>query len=243
VQGGVDDGRPEIFEHDPPRGRRRRNSKAARCRRSHVATSGRRRARRTDGGCTRGPSRRPRRGAPGPARGRGRAGVAEVHLRLLARGDLQPDARAGRRRGLAPQEAFHRGVAAAEAVLLDQQLPDRLALEPRACRSSICSQNGSTNDCSWAGRSWGAGCRAPPARRATAAGLRAGRDARPRAGSARPMLRLTPRSRAMRRSGSPNCTLPHDLPDIGHRAPPPLRDTRESADESAPDICLTSLSA
>jgi len=47
VQGGVDDGRPEIFEHDPPRGRRRRNSKAARCRRSHVATSGRRRARRT----------------------------------------------------------------------------------------------------------------------------------------------------------------------------------------------------
>ena len=146
----MDDGRPEIFEHDPPRGRRRRNSKAARCRRSHVATSGRRRARRTDGGCTRGPSRRPRRGAPGPARGRGRAGVAEVHLRLLARGDLQPDARAGRRRGLAPQEAFHRGVAAAEAVLLDQQLPDRLALEPRACGSSTCSQNGSTNDCSWA---------------------------------------------------------------------------------------------
>src|SRR6185436_14082903 len=57
------------------------------------------------------------------------AGVAEVHLRLLAGRDLHPDARAGRCRGLAPQEAFHRGIAAAEVVLLDQQLPDRLALD------------------------------------------------------------------------------------------------------------------
>jgi hypothetical protein len=56
--------------------------------------------------------------------------VAKVDLSFLAGGDLQ--AEGGTRRGgdVPAQEALHRGVAASEAVLLDEQLPDRLALDP-----------------------------------------------------------------------------------------------------------------
>src|SRR5438034_5618716 len=56
------------------------------------------------------------------------AGVPEVHLRFLARLDFEPQGRAASRGGEPTQEAFHRRVAAGEAVLLDQELPDGLAL-------------------------------------------------------------------------------------------------------------------
>jgi hypothetical protein len=58
------------------------------------------------------------------------AGVAEVHLGLLAGRDFEPQ------RGAAPggrqpsQEALHRRVAAGEAMLLDEELPDGLAFDP-----------------------------------------------------------------------------------------------------------------
>ena len=58
------------------------------------------------------------------------AGVAEVHLRLLAGRDFEPQ------RGAAPsgrqpsQEALHRRVAAGEVMLLDEELPDGLAFDP-----------------------------------------------------------------------------------------------------------------
>ncbi len=57
------------------------------------------------------------------------AGEAEVDLRLLAGLDFEPQGGRGRRRGRAAQEALHRGVAAGEAMLLDQELPDGLALD------------------------------------------------------------------------------------------------------------------
>jgi len=57
------------------------------------------------------------------------AGEAEVHLRLRAGVDLQPQRAAGLGRAQPPQEALDRGVAAVEAVLIKEQLPDRLALD------------------------------------------------------------------------------------------------------------------
>jgi hypothetical protein len=58
-----------------------------------------------------------------------RPGEAEVDLRFLARLDLEPKGGPGRRRGAAAEEAFHRGVAAGEAMFLHQKLPDRLAFD------------------------------------------------------------------------------------------------------------------
>src|SRR5438876_701509 len=54
------------------------------------------------------------------------AGVAEVHLRFLTRRDFEAQRGAASRRREPAQEAFHRGVAAGKAVLLDEELPDRL---------------------------------------------------------------------------------------------------------------------
>ncbi len=57
------------------------------------------------------------------------AAEPEVHLRFLAGADFHPDCRLRCRRCVATQEAFHRRVTAIEAVLVDQELPDRLALD------------------------------------------------------------------------------------------------------------------
>ena len=57
------------------------------------------------------------------------AGEAEVDLRLRAGLHLDPQRGRGRRRRGAAEEAFHRRVAAGEAVLLDQELPDGLPLD------------------------------------------------------------------------------------------------------------------
>jgi len=56
------------------------------------------------------------------------AGRAEIDLGLGARLHLHPNRGPRRGRLQAPQEALHRGVAPGEAVLLDEELEDRLAL-------------------------------------------------------------------------------------------------------------------
>ena len=58
------------------------------------------------------------------------AGEAEVHLGLVARRHFQTERGPARAWRQPTQEAFHRGVAAREAVLLDQELPDGLAFDP-----------------------------------------------------------------------------------------------------------------
>src|SRR5262249_17292667 len=56
-------------------------------------------------------------------------GEAKVDLGLLPRGHLHPERGPDRGRRHAAEEALHRGVAAREAVGLDQELPDRLPLD------------------------------------------------------------------------------------------------------------------
>src|SRR5439155_24484595 len=55
------------------------------------------------------------------------AGGAEVHLRLRAGRDFEPQRGAASGWGEPAQEALDRGVAAGEAVLFDEELPDGLA--------------------------------------------------------------------------------------------------------------------
>jgi hypothetical protein len=57
------------------------------------------------------------------------AAVPEVHLGFRAGIDLEAQGGPRRRRRHAAQEPLDRRIAAAEAVLLHQQLPDRLALD------------------------------------------------------------------------------------------------------------------
>jgi hypothetical protein len=91
-------------------------------------------------------------------------------------------------------------------VLLDEELPDRLALDAApSCSALTRSRNGSTSDCSWTGRSAGAGW--------SNAAKAAGSGSVPRSNFCSvahcryraTVFRLRLRSRAMRRSGSPNC--------------------------------------
>jgi hypothetical protein len=57
------------------------------------------------------------------------AAEPEVHLRLCARVDFQAQRGPDHRGGQPAQEALDRGVAAGEVVLVDEQLPDRLAFD------------------------------------------------------------------------------------------------------------------
>jgi hypothetical protein len=57
-------------------------------------------------------------------------GEAEVHLGLVTRWDFQAERGAGKPGRQPAQEALHRRVAASEAVLLDEELPDGLAFDP-----------------------------------------------------------------------------------------------------------------
>src|SRR5437773_11268683 len=57
------------------------------------------------------------------------AGVAEVHLRFLTRQDFEAQRGVASGRREPAQKALHRGVAAGEAVLLDEELPDRLPFD------------------------------------------------------------------------------------------------------------------
>jgi hypothetical protein len=84
------------------------------------------------------------------------AGEAEVDVRLLPRLDFESEGGPGQRRGDAAEEAFHRGVAAGEAMLLHQERPDRLAFDAPLTQREDALAQGSTSDCSWAGCSGGA---------------------------------------------------------------------------------------
>jgi hypothetical protein len=88
-------------------------------------------------------------------------GEAEVHLGLVTRWDFQAERGAGKPGRQPAQEALHRRVAASEAVLLDEELPDGWPSTPRSWSASTRSRSGATSDCSWAGRSVGAGSNRP----------------------------------------------------------------------------------
>jgi len=145
---------------------------------------------------------------------------AEVHLGFLPRLDFEAQRRARRWRRLAAQEALHRRVAAPEAVLLDQELPDRLALDVlgvpgqdllaerldqglllgRPLHGRRCEQRGQRGRLGQRPRQQPAlGGPLPVVRHGVAADLEVARDA------ARPLSQLQPSQ---------------DLSNLGHRTPP-----------------------
>lgn len=78
---------------------------------------------------------------------------------LLPGRHLQADGRVTLRRFQATEKPLQRRIAAREALLLDQQLPDRLALDALlAPAQDLIARNGSTSDCSCGGRAVAAGC-------------------------------------------------------------------------------------
>ena len=110
VEGGVDDGGPQIIEHDAARNAAEELEGGA-----VQAQPCRDRLVEDEFGVLMAAARQDHHEHPGAAHPaqlgiEERAGVAEVDLRFLPRGDLHPNAGARGRRGLAPQEALHRGV-------------------------------------------------------------------------------------------------------------------------------------
>src|SRR5438093_774328 len=127
VQGGVHDGSAEIIEHDPARNAAEELESGAMQPEPGldslvedelgvlVSTAGQRH------------HEDPRPAHPAALRIEDLAGGAEVHLRLLAGRDFEPQRGAASGWGEPAQEALDRGVAAGEAVLFDEELPDGLA--------------------------------------------------------------------------------------------------------------------
>ncbi len=129
VEGGVDDGRPQIIQDDAP-GDAAEEFEGG----PMQAQPGRDRLVEDQLGVLMAAARQrhhenPGAAGPPPLGIQELAGEAEVDLRLLSGLDLDPEGGRGRGRSDAAEEAFHRGIAAGKPVLLDQELPNGLPLD------------------------------------------------------------------------------------------------------------------